>query len=354
MLSDKEVMPLGGAIKKVDFPTWTWDDWKQSKFQNKQELATVKNFGFHSILIRAHNQWNFAAWGKLRVQHVVSGKDNYLFGQGYIDGYYGNDYTKRSKRLNEKKEAIKAVCEAFKERGKEVVFMIQPGKSFLYPEKIPAALQKPLLENNIYTSFKEWASSEDLSIIDFQTYFIDHKEELPHPIFPKLGTHLSRYAETIVLDSILNFIENRSGKDLYQYHFTEPIITNKPRGRDNDTEKALNLFFPLESEPLAYNYFKLDSIQKEGLPNILVIGDSFYWGLYPIVNQNGLFGQHQFWYRNHAIFPNALRDKKEYSNKKTCRESLEKFDMVFIIVTSMAMDQSGWGYFEEVYDGIEK
>lgn len=352
--SESAIYPLKGAIEKVEFPTWNSEDWLSGSFQEAFDKASNRNFGFHSIFILLHNQWDYHCWKRANSKDVIIGKDDYLFEQPYIDGLYGVKHAEKISTLESKKQSILNVCNAFKSRGKEVLFAIMPGKHLFHSDKIPDRLRGEIAEENIYTVFKKWVQENELNYIDFQKYFVEHKQEIKHPIFTKLGIHLSDYAENIVLDSLLHYIENKSDENIYDYQFSETSFSTKPWGRDADIGNALNLWKPLQSETLTYRSIEFSAVDQQFTPRVLIIGDSFYWKLFHIANENKLFSKHEFWYRNHSVWvPNQGKEKHFTSDVRTL-QSLDDFDIVLIMGTSITIEEYGWGYFERLDQLIAK
>ena len=340
---------LKGAQAVKANPSFSISSWLNGDYQNKLEKSASSNFAFYAPLVKMHNQWDYFMWNRANAHDVVFGEDNYLFEQNYIDGFYGLQYDEKVKRLNEKKAAIEYVNNEMNNRDHKLIFLLMPSKTFFHENQIPKSQQQKVPDTHIHDEFLKFAKAENLNVIDFQKFFLDNRKEIPYPIFPKHGIHISEYAETLVLDSLLNFIEINQGKDLYDYHFDKLVETTKPIRRDNDIAQALNLMIPLKNEEvLAYRNFVFDRIDKENEPNILMIGDSFYWGLYPRLSRHGLFKRHEFWYRNRQIFSPGVKENR-FSNQAACLESLDVFDITFVMVTANAMEFAGWGYFNTIY-----
>lgn len=340
---------LKGAQAVKPKPAFTITGWLEGDYQDRFEKSASSNFAFYAPLVKMHNQWDFFMWNRANANDVVFGEDNYLFEQSYIDGLYGLGMEEKLRRLNSKKNSIVYVDKEMKSRDHQLVFLLMPSKSFFHEDEIPKDQQKEIPANHIHDFFLSFAQAEKLNVIDFQQYFLDEKDEIPYPVFPKHGIHISEYAETVVLDSLLKFIEYSQGKDLYDYHFDEVVETSAALRRDNDIAQALNLMMPLKSdEVLAYRNFVFDRRDQQNEPNVLVIGDSFYWGLYPRLSRHRLFKRHEFWYRNRQIFSPGVKEKR-FSNQAACLESIDVFDITFVMVTANAMDYAGWGYFDSIY-----
>jgi len=344
--SQSENSELKGAITRIDQPELNFKKWISGNFQFEAEKFVAQNFSFSDDIIKMHNQWDYTIWGNLNVKGVVEGKDKYLFEQLYIDGVKGLNLDNKKNFLDRKKKAIVKIHQENKKRNHELIFVVMPSKGSFYPEKIKDLDVNETPDYHIYDYFLDFAKEKNLNVINFHEYFLKQKKMSEYPIFPKQGIHLSEYAESVVLDSLLKYIENIRGEDIYKYHFSEPELTTIPRNRDQDIGEPLNLMKPFPfDEILAYRHIQVERIKTEMVPNVLVIGDSFYWGLYSIINNLGLFGKHQFWYRNHNIFPAEGKHLRQ-SNDQTCLHSLDNFDMTLIIINSNDMEWSGWGYFK--------
>jgi len=343
---------LDGAYSQVQLPSLDLTTYLSEKFQRRFEKVSTQNFYGHDWWVKAHNEWDYRVWNHLNVSGVVIGEDGYLFEQSYIDNLYGKKLSEKEEYLNQQKEDILLVDSLLKSKSKELVFLMMPSKSFLYPEKIPDFQERYVPQYHIHDSFLEFAKAEELKILNFLDYF--KNLELDYPSFPKQGIHLSEYAESLVLDSLLSFVETETGKDLYDFEFTNLRFQKTPKGRDADIGQALNLFDSIPfTEELAYRDFNITRRDTVNTPDVLVIADSFYWGLYPILVNNYLFGNHEFWYRNYEMYSKEIKSQT-LSNPERCLASLDKFDYVFIMVTNTSIEEVGWGYFKNIAEQISE
>lgn len=352
LLTYKSAMVLGvpsqlaGAYFQAPLSSLNVSNYLTGKFQRKFEKISTQNFYKHDWSVQAHNEWDYRVWNHLNVYDAVMGENGYLFEQSYIDNLYGKHFLEKEEYLNGQKEMIILVDSLLKSRSKQLVFLMMPSKSFLYPEQIPDYQENYVPSSHTHDLFLEFAESKDLLVLNFLDYF--QKVKLPYPSFTKQGIHLSEYAESIVLDSLLSFLEAEIEVDLFDYKFTNLRTQKNPRGRDADIGQALNLFSSIPfSEELAYRDFNLIRRDSVNIPDVLVIGDSFYWGFYSTIKNFFLFGNHEFWYRNHEMFSKEIKTRT-LSNPERCLASLDKFDYIFIMVTNTSIEEAGWGYFKNI------
>ena len=232
---------LKGAIPIIANPRLTINSWISEDYQKQFEKSASSNFAFYPTLVKSSNQWDYLIKNQLNANGVVFGKDNYLFEQAYIDGFNGIGIDKKQKRLNSKRSAIAYVNNQMNLRNHKLVFLLMPSKTFLLPDKISHVEQQDDSIQYIHDNFLLYAQEKNLNVIDFQQYFLNEQSKIKYPIFPKHGIHLSEYAETIVLDSLLKYIEHQQGKNIYDYHFEETVESTTPRGREQSFALSCSL-----------------------------------------------------------------------------------------------------------------
>ncbi len=337
---------LKGAYAQETKGDFTSDEYFNGKAQAKFDRLSQQNFFGHDLWVTLHNEWDYRIWNHLNVHEVVVGEDGYLFEQSYIDNLYGIHRFAQMERLEERKENIVFTDSLLKTKSKQLVFLLMPAKSFLYPDKISGYKNEFVPDKHIHDDFLKFAKANEIKVLNFLDYFQNHK--LGHPAFPKQGIHLSKYAETMVLDSLLSFLEAETALDLYDYEFTDIEMSQQPRGRDDDIGQVLNLINPIPlTEELAYREFKFNRVDTLNTPDVLVIGDSSFWGIYPNISNYYLFGNHEFWYRKNEMFSIDITTQM-YTDPQICLASIEKFDYVFIMINNTDVDFVGWNYFEKV------
>ena len=88
-----KIASLKGAYatppKNVSF---NFSDWFEGSYQLGKEEYLKNSFGTRDYLIRIHNQFEYSLYHKVNAKDVIVGKNNYLFEEHYIQGYYGTDF----------------------------------------------------------------------------------------------------------------------------------------------------------------------------------------------------------------------------------------------------------------------
>jgi len=270
------VGPLQGAVEHEKKPRLTWENWADENFQSSTEKYLNQQFGFRNWFVRLHNQVEYSLFKKSNAHSVIVGKKGYLYEENYIKSYYGRDFIGDS-LMPAKVKRQKFLQDTLASLGKELVIVITPGKGWFYPEYIPDYLRGEKTKTNYETFIKD-AARERLQVIDFNAWFMNQKNVAPYPLYPKTGIHWSRYAMNLVIDSLLHYIEKNRNIDLADVSIGKVRLSKKLIEPDRDIEDGSNLLFDIPNQPMAYADITYNDTAKNK-PSVMVIADSFFWGL---------------------------------------------------------------------------
>jgi len=172
------------------------------------------------------------------------------------------------------------------------------------------------------------------------------KDTSSYPLYHKCGIHWSFYGAYFALDSILSYIEIEKGIDMAEMHIEGINFSDIPKYTDYDVGDALNLFFRIPYQPMAYPYgFSVDTLGRTK-PNLMVVSDSYYWTIYNMDKNKDLWGELDFRYYNQASY--SPGQPKEDPAVLTIEE-LSKFDVVMILYTEATMTKFANNFFEDAY-----
>ena len=151
------------------------------------------------------------------------------------------------------------------------------------------------------------------------------------------------YGTALAGDSIVKYIEKARNITMPKAIWKNTRL-DKGDMFDVDMENATNLLFALPGPQMAYPDIKFEKNTNKTRPNVLILGDSYYWGLiagYDI--ENGFSKTSHFWYYY-----------KKLEHKKVCRRVLKheiaKQDVIIILATAHNWGNIGWGFIEDTYD----
>ena len=342
-----KLKPLEGYYidaNKVDF---TWKDWFSTTYQEKGDKYLNDHFGFRSFFIRLNHQWRFSLFNKVKTQWVTVGKENYLYEENYIKAWYGADFIGQDS-IEQRMYKLKYLQDTLDQLGKKIIMVLAPGKGSFYPEYIPDNYYKEKSVTNI-DIYRQYVEKWSINCIDFNRYFIDNKEISPYPLYPQYGIHWSFYGMCLVSDSIVRYVEKMNDIIMPHIYWNEIKVSQPDKG-DGDISKAMNLLFAPRTFNMAYPRIQFESSEGKTTPSLLVIADSFYWGIFNMGWSN-LFKDDQFWYYNKEIYPTCFNSPLT-TNDVDLKDEILKFDIIIIISTDANLPNFGWGFIENSYNAF--
>lgn len=350
LIYTEDFFPLKGAVSLPANVVFEKKDWISGDYQQKKEEYLNAGFGLRSLFVRANNQIAFNLFKKAKANGVIIGKDNYLYEEAYIKAYYGKDYL-GDDSIAHTINRLKFISDTLNKLGKQLLVVFAPGKASFYPEYIPDAFL-PKNEKTNYKMFSLKAKESGLNTIDFNKWFIDNKAKSKYPLYPKYGIHWSVYGAILAADSLTKKIGDLRHIVLPKIKITE-INMAKPFDSDYDIADGMNLLLKNSSFEMAYPRIVFDNAGQTTKPKVLVISDSFYWGLYNLGISNCFQNDH-FWYYNKQVYPESST-KELLADNLNINEEINKHDVIVIISTEATLSKIGWGFVERVeklYKGI--
>lgn len=339
-----KIRDLSGDYVPANDVAFTRYGWTSKKFQEQKEKYLHDHFGYHHTLIRLHNEIAFRLFKKAKANGVVIGKQNYLYEDRYIDAYYGTDFIGIDSAYK-KMKIIQAVADTLKSKNKTFLLVFAPGKAAYYPEYIPNHKKAPKGITN-HEVFIRFAKELSVPHIDFHSWFIKNKSTSPHPLIPKYGIHWTQYGAIMATDSILKTVEQMKGEDIPGITWKD-IKKDIAKDTDIDIEKGMNLLFRLKPEQMSYpEVFFNDTIGKTK-PNVLVIGDSFYWQIFAM-GISDLFNCSDFWYYFKTAHNPAYEKTKKIQDLNIIEE-INRHDVIIVMSTDVHLPNLGWNFFETIF-----
>jgi hypothetical protein len=344
-----ERVELNGAIVQTRPKKLTLKSWFDGTYQAEQEKHINENFGFRNHLIRLHNQFAFSVFKRAKANGVVVGKNNYLFELGYINAYYGNDFIGADK-IAVKMRQLRYVQDTLSKLNKSIFFVIAAGKGSFYPENFPdRCLQKKKVTN--YQVYKKYLQSYQINHIDFNSYFIQHKKTSKFPLYPQYGINWSHYGMFLAADSIVKYIEIIRNIDMPNLYYKDVTIS-QPKETDYDIARGMNILDTLKSFNMAYPNILFEKKENKTMPSMLVVADSFYWGMFSFGISHS-FSESHFWYYNQEVYPDS-HIKPLKTNEIKFSAEIQKHDVFMIMATETNLVDAGWGFIEKLYQHFKK
>ncbi len=344
-----EIMPLKGHLERVNRPKLNIADWLNGSYQKQMDQRTQSKFGFRSVFLRLKNQIDYTFFDEIHARDVVEGKDGFLYEENYIKSYLGKTFIGEEAIIHKTKK-IKLLQDALAQLDKTLVVILAAGKASFYPDYFPA--QYDTIEKTIsnYTFYRKQFLEQQVDFIDFNHWFLQLKDTSRYLLYPKQGTHWSRYGECLVADSLLNYIEYMRQVDIPEIVYNNIQLKNKPQFTDKDLEDGMNLLFALDRASLAYpNHYFID--ENKTKLNSLVVADSYYWGLHNMSFTSAVFEQAQFWFYNNDYYT-ADGQSGKVADLNILEETLHS-DVIILMATEATLDSFAWQYITKLNQQFE-
>jgi hypothetical protein len=148
---------------------------------------------------------------------------------------------------------------------------LAPNKARFFPQMIPNDLRTKQTTTN-YDQYVKYFAENQVPILDCNAYFLHISDTSRYDLFPKYGTHWSMYGGSLIRDSLVNIIEDVSGKPLPKFAKTIRL-SDYPEYTDADIGDGLNLIQKLQGGPLRLCFLSADRFQQK-----IICEDNFYIG----------------------------------------------------------------------------
>lgn len=327
-------MELKGITEKADEPFFNLTNWFNSSFQTAYEKYVEENIGFRPAFIRIYNQVNFTLFNTSESPGVVIGKENYLYLKSYTDSYNGKNYIGNAK-VEWNVLCLKLLQEKLKEKNKDLIVVLAPGKATYYNEFIPDAIAKPIQISN-FNAYKNAFYKSGINMIDMNTWFKSMKASAQIKLYPKYGVHWSYYGSFLASDSLSRFIEKLHNCNLPYASISEITYSDSLRNPDYDIGELLNIYTELK-DTMPYPTIKYTGDASTSKPSCLIISDSYTWHWYEQKYLDSTFNKWSFWFYNNTMYPESFSVSTK-TDQINYMESLLKYDLIILMATEATLD----------------
>ena len=343
-----QLEPLKGAIETVEKPVYSFETWKNGDFQKNYEKYVNNNFGFKSIFIRLNNQQAYSFYNQAKANGVVIGKENYLFEKNYIKAYLGTDYI-GEKAIQNQVTKLRKIQDTLQKLNKDILMVFAPGKGTFYPEFLPDYCAKQKREKTNYSAYLKTMKSQKINFIDFNDWFLKMKSTTKYPLYGKGGIHWSKYGEFLAADSLIEVIGKMRNTKMTQLVLDKIEVKVINEQGDYDIGEGMNLFFRMKTFPMAYPTFHFEKPKnKEKAPKVLVVSDSYFWGMFNAGISREVFDNGQFWFYNQEIYPDTFESPKNVGDIDIQTE-VEKNEVVILLCTDANLYKFAFGFIDQLY-----
>lgn len=347
-----KVSPLKGAVTFPRMPKLSLKAYFNASLQDSMDKWVENHVGFRPDLVRLHNQIQYSFFDTINAKGVIFGKDDYLFEFNYIKALYGLNFVGYDKITKDAQET-QFVNNWLTERNKHLFVIFAPGKASFYPDKVPD-LYKPdtaiVTNNQVYT--QKFAEA-GIPFIDCNKYFLSIKDTSRFILYPKSGIHWSYYGMGLIFDSVLKSMEQLQGKRFIDFGIKKMEVSKKLRSPDQDLWEGMNIFIEPNDPAMPYPEFYFENPDKEAMPRVIVVSDSFYWQWFGGGYAKRSFKSHDFWYYNAQVISGSGKETVERHNADILARVMAT-DFIILLQTDANMDRYSFGFIHELFEAIQK
>lgn len=340
-----EIEPLEG-ITIAEKPKFNKESYWNLSWQEKYTSYLNDNFGLRAWLIRFYNQGQFELFNATKAPGVVIGKQGELFIESYIDDHIGRNFIGQSK-INAQVQKIKTLQDSLKARGKDLIVVFAPGKASFYPELIPDRFMSKKKDITNYKSYATTFVQNGVNFIDLNKWFFENKNKFKHKVYPKYGTHWNHYGMCLGLDTILKYIEKKRNINIPDLDYSIVNYNTALKGNDFDIGVLTNLLMPIEKDANPYPVYKYKTIAGNVKPDVLVVGDSYWWCPVGDNLPGHFFKEDEYWFYNKTQLIN--NEKRQETKDINLSAALAKRDVVLLIATEATFYMFPYGFTDNAY-----
>lgn len=346
-----QLSPLSGDFLPAKEAVLSWNNWYDGSYQADIDAYLSDHNGFNPLLIRLHNQIDFSLYHELHAEGVVAGKDGQYFEYDYIRSLVGEDYL--GEEIIGKKIRKLAFLQRFMKDSLDIdlLFILEPGKATCYQENIADKYLRLQKEENNYREILNQSKKYGVTLVDYNSWYAGLRDTASHPLYSQYGTHWSSTGMWYVADSLLKLIASRNDLNLRKVE-VDTIVTAEPsRNPDYDMGDAMNLLIKLKDEvAMAYPEYTFEpASDQHDRPNVLVVGDSYYWHIYNSLIPREVFNNEPYWYFGRAVYPDFYYNPT-YVSEINFKEEIEKQDVILLMTTERFLYKFDWHLINALYD----
>jgi hypothetical protein len=304
---------LNGVEIPAPMPNMTFHSISDGSFQDGTEAYLKQNFGFRQPLIRFYNQylWDFYKTSNGNKGILTLGKDGWLYEPWSVEDYYQiyyhqhfSDVDQLTEQLAEEAKRVYQLQHILEPYGTHLFVCLVPSKDLLYPEHLPEN-QDTRYDDEPKMSARYFLKDEytrlGVNVLDLGDYFQHMKDTADFTIFPKTGTHWSKYSSLFAADTMIRYMEHLDSINMRNL-VIGPRALQDAQEADTDLENLLNLIRPLPRPQYYYATATSDKDTTAVMPKMIVIGDSFWWNIIYQVPVQEIFSEFPYWYYNSSVY----------------------------------------------------
>lgn len=341
------IAPLKGTIENFEKPKLTLAALKSGEYQEQFNKYIDHNFGARPYLIRLLNDLKFRLFHQSDAPGVVVGKYNYLYLTSYTNNYMGLNFIGQSK-VDENVRKLKQIQDTLKNQGVDLIVIFAPGKASFYSEFLPEYMNKQKKAETNHSAYSAAFIKSGVNYLDLNSWFLSLKRKTRYALYPELGVHYTPHGTYLTTDTLVRYIEHLRKIDLPDVTSYRVYLSDSLREQEHDVEELMNLPQPLFHQPVPYFKLSTHKYEKQVKPDVLGIGDSYWWQLTGLELPEKFFKRDVYWYYNKSIYVANKKREEGFGGLNYGDELLER-DVIVIMASEATYDLFPFEFIDKAY-----
>ncbi len=341
---------LYGVERSTRGATFTWKGWWDGAYQRDFERRLTRRFGLRGHLVKTFNEIRFTIFRETDARagtRIVIGRNGWLYDRNYVLRH-GAPAKSAPEKRRQIVEDLRRLQEALSARGIAFAVVLAPTKVTLYPENAPSRLLRPPEQRGPgeYDEIRPLLEAAGVRVMDGVQLLLRKKEEQPHPLFSKTGTHWNYLAAGFVVEELTAELRRQTGKNLPILRPVGVEIDRKVFGSDNDLGQLLNIWrTDAIAGPQVHPRFAADIEGEPYRPNILFVGDSFVHTLTRILDDAAFYRARDtfYYFKRRFSYPTETDEPLDGARFDWRQELLER-DAVVLEICEYWLPNIGFGF----------
>ncbi len=338
---------LKGKFEVFNKPQRSLSTIKSGEYQEKFNAYIDHNFGGRTFLIRTLNQLKFFLFHQSDAPGVVVGKYNYLYLSSYTNNYMGLNFVGFEK-IDETVKKLKQIQDSLKKLDVDLIIAFAPGKASFYNEFLPDYMNRQKKNFNNHSVYSAAFAKYGVNYIDLNSWFMAQKRSSRYALYPELGVHYTPHGTFLSTDTIVRYIEKKRNIDLPDVSKYTVYLSDSLREQEHDVEELMNLQQALFHQPVPYFKLEIKKNDNHVKPDLLAIGDSYWWQITGLDLPKQFFKRDIYWYYNNSVYINNVKQEKAVGALHYGDEILGR-DVVVIMASEATYDLFPYGFIEKAF-----
>ncbi len=357
---------LGGITNKIrEFPQWAPKSWLDGSYARTMDTWIAEQIGIRGWLVNLNRQIRYSCFGQvegapLRKRALVLGKPPVLYENLLMTDALRPPQIP-AEQMDNYAFNLARMQRLLREQGKAFLVVVAPNKALIYTNSLPAWAEGRVSDaHSDYRPFVDALRRHNVPCLDSMELFRELAPEYPG-LVPAHGIHWGHHGAWVVWQRAIPLLNQQGVLPEIPVLETVELIEDKPAGMSDELRGQLNLFASPYSAPVPclYPVAAPPPAETEGMLDVLVVGDSFGFGMVDALARSRLCRNVYYWFymqSGKAAHPAAYdsREKRGLSSivsigampstDENGRRMLEGKNLVLLVVTTFNIDKFSWGF----------